>query len=54
MKYHLVTALSLVGALLFYMAGSAGMGFVAFLIGIACELYFWVRVFRISSFKQPK
>ena len=54
MKYHMVTALSLVGALLFYMAGYAGMGLAAFLIGAACELYFWARVFRISPFKQPK
>jgi len=47
MKYHIITALSLIGALLFYMAGAAGVGLVAFLIGAACELYFWVRVVTV-------
>jgi len=44
MKYHIITALLLVAALLFYVAGAAGVGLVAFLVGAACELYFWVRV----------
>jgi hypothetical protein len=49
MKYHIITALSLIGALLFYMAGAAGVGLVAFLIGAACELYFWVRVVTVRK-----
>jgi len=43
-KYHIITALCLVAALLFYLAGLAGAGHVAFLCGAGCELFFSGRV----------
>jgi hypothetical protein len=44
MKYHIISALCLVVALLFYAAGLAGAGFAVFLWGAAFELFFWGRV----------
>jgi len=48
MKHHLVTALFLVIAVIFYSIGAAGPGIVFLLLGGVAELGFWLRLFRKS------
>jgi len=48
MKRHLATAVILLDALAFYMLGYSTLGGVAFVIGGAFDLWFWVRLFRSS------
>ena len=44
MKYHLTTAVLLLIAMALYFAGLAGAGAVAFLAGVAFEIWFWARI----------
>ena len=44
MKYHLITAVLLLIAVVFYVAGLSGAGAVAFLAGVAFEAWFWARL----------
>lgn len=44
MKYHVITAILFLIAMVLYMAGLAGAGTVAFVAGGAFEVWFWVRV----------
>ena len=46
MKYHLLTATILVAALALYAVGMTKGGFAVFLVGVALELWFWVRIIR--------
>jgi hypothetical protein len=46
MKRHLLTAAILIAALSLYGVGMTGGGAVLFVLGAACELWFWVRVRR--------
>ncbi len=46
MKYHVITAVLLLIALAFYMAGFSGAGAVAFFAGVTFEIWFWARIFR--------
>jgi hypothetical protein len=46
MKYHVVTVALLLAALALYSVGMQSGGSVVFLIGVAFELWFWVRVIR--------
>lgn len=48
MKYHLLTAAILLAALGLYALGMTSGGLVAFLMGAALELWFWVRVIKRS------
>ncbi|WP_374091050.1 hypothetical protein [Methylomicrobium lacus] len=46
MKQHFITVAILLVALAFYMLGYSSLGGIAFVIGGAFELWFWVRLFR--------
>ena len=46
MKYHLSSALFLIGAVGFYIAGFAGAGAVVLACGFGLEMAFWVRTVR--------
>lgn len=46
MKRHLVTALFLVVAIVFYSIGAAGPGMVFLLLGGLAEFAFWLRLFK--------
>jgi hypothetical protein len=46
MTYHLVSAVTLIGAAGFYMAGFAGAGVAFLAFGIALEMAFWMRAVR--------
>ncbi|WP_169740999.1 hypothetical protein [Methylomicrobium agile] len=46
MKYHLITAVILLVALVFYGLGYSSLGGIAIVIGGVFELWFWVRLFR--------
>jgi hypothetical protein len=46
MKQHFITAAILLAALVFYGLGYSSLGGIAFVIGGAFELWFWVRLFR--------
>ena len=46
MKYHLITVVILLVALVVYVLGYSALGGIAFVIGGAFELWFWVRLFQ--------
>jgi hypothetical protein len=46
MKYHLISVVILIAAIILYGAGSGGLGTILFLVGAALETWFWVRTFR--------
>ena len=46
MNHHVVTAALLVTALVLYVLGMRSGSAVVFLVGAACELWFWVRLIR--------
>jgi hypothetical protein len=46
MKQHLITVAILLVALVFYMLGYLSLGGIAFVVGGAFELWFWMRLFR--------
>ena len=46
MKYHVLTVALLLMALVLYVVGMRSGGAVAFVVGAACELWFWVRLIR--------
>jgi hypothetical protein len=46
MKYHLLSATLLVLALMLETAGINGGGAMLLGAGVACEVWFWVRVIR--------
>lgn len=45
MKHHTATAIILLLALAFYLAGYSGLGNVCFVFGGVLELWFWLRLF---------
>jgi hypothetical protein len=45
MKYHLLTAILLLIALMCYVLGYSGAGWIAIAAGAFFELWFWVRLF---------
>lgn len=49
MKRHLITALFLIIAIVFYSMGAAGPGVVFLLLGGVAELGFWLRIFKPGS-----
>ena len=53
MKQHFVTVTVLIAALVLYGAGLTSGAAVLFAAGVACELWFWVRVRRRGSV-QPR
>lgn len=46
MKHHLLTIGILVAAIVLYGAGMTIGSLAFFVAGIACELWFWGRIFR--------
>ncbi|MBL1265797.1 hypothetical protein [Candidatus Methylomicrobium oryzae] len=46
MKQHFITAAILLAALTFYVLGYSSLGGIAFVVGGAFELWFWMRLFR--------
>lgn len=44
MKYHVITAVLLLVAIVFYGAGLSGAGAVAFFAGVVFETWFWARI----------
>jgi hypothetical protein len=48
MRYHLLTAAILAGALALYVVGMSGGGSLLLLVGAALEVSFWVRAMRGS------
>ena len=46
MKRHLITALFLVIAIVFYSIGAAGPGMVFLVLGGVAEFTFWLRIFK--------
>jgi hypothetical protein len=53
MKHHLLTGAILSVALTFYCLGLSGLGFIGFLAGGLCELWFWVRLFAKPPSDHP-
>lgn len=45
MKRHLITALLLLVAVIFYSIGAAGLGVAFLVLGGVAELGFWLRLF---------
>jgi len=52
-KYHLFTAALLLAALVLYSVGLRSGGMVVFVVGAACELWFWLRVIRGGRDARP-
>ncbi len=48
MKYHLISALLLVAAVLLETLGFSG-GVVLLAAGVGCEIWFWMRVVRARA-----
>jgi hypothetical protein len=49
MKYHLFSAALLATALVLVMLGFSGGGAALLAAGVACELWFWIRLIRGRS-----
>jgi hypothetical protein len=46
MKYHLLSAALILAAVVLEIAGIAGAGSALLGTGVACEIWFWMRVIR--------
>ncbi|MGJ0484372.1 MAG: hypothetical protein ACR65R_07545 [Methylomicrobium sp.] len=46
MKQHFITVAILLAALVFYVLGYSSLGWIAFVIGGAFEVWFWARLFQ--------
>jgi hypothetical protein len=44
--YHLTTLAFLILALFFYAAGSISGALILFVLGLLCEVIFWLRLFK--------
>ncbi len=54
MKYHAITAGLLAVAVALYITGLSGAGAVAFVAGVAFEVWFWARILiKRSSAQTP-
>jgi hypothetical protein len=53
MKYHLISALLLVAAVVLETLGFAG-GIVLLAAGVGCEVWFWMRLRARTSSRTPR
>jgi hypothetical protein len=58
MKYHIVSAALICGAMVLYMTGAmdrgTNLGVFLLVAGFSCEFLFWTRVLRIKAQKRQR
>jgi len=52
MKYHLISALLLVAAVVLETLGFGSGGVVLLAAGVGCEIWFWMRVVRARALSR--